>query len=208
MLDFEVLAEDISKLGELTENLTVTDLREFTNEMVDMMLAHLRGVTDTDVVFVPADPAADDPYAAAKEDAYQAWTLGHVIVHATASAEESAFLAAELARGVVYHGRSRYETAWQTITTVEQCRRRLEESRRMRLMSLELWPDEPHLENCYTPWAAVGPINAVGRFVLGLRHDYDHLGQIEDCVRQAKIARDSGAGLTRKRAGDFPLRIL
>jgi hypothetical protein len=38
------------------------------------------------------------------------WTLGHVIVHITASAEESAFLAAELARGVHRRtGRSRFE---------------------------------------------------------------------------------------------------
>ncbi len=52
-----------------------------------------------------------------------------------------------------------------------QCRQRLEESRRMRLASLEMWPDQPYLDNKYVPWPKLGEINAVGRFVLGLRHD-------------------------------------
>jgi hypothetical protein len=33
------------------------------------------------------------------------------------------------------------------------------------------------------------PVNAVIRFVNGLRHDSDHLGQLEDVVRQARAAR-------------------
>jgi hypothetical protein len=65
----------------------------------------------------------------------------------------------------------------------------LEESRRMRLASLEMWPDQSYLENKYVPWPKLGEINAVGRFVLGLRHDWDHLGQIDDIVQQAKVAR-------------------
>jgi hypothetical protein len=32
-------------------------------------------------------------------------------------------------------------------------------------------------------------VNAVIRFVYGLKHDDDHLGQIADIVRQAKVAR-------------------
>ena len=34
------------------------------------------------------DLDADDPYAEAADEATMAWTLGHVIVHATASSEE------------------------------------------------------------------------------------------------------------------------
>ncbi len=55
-----------------------------------------------------------------------AWTLGHVIVHLTASAEEAAFLGAELARGVEPHGRSRYEVPWRTLVTIEGARARLQ----------------------------------------------------------------------------------
>jgi hypothetical protein len=125
------------------------------------------------------------PFAADVAEAKIAWTLGHVIVHTTASSEESAFLAAELARGVEPHGRSRFETPWRTVTTIEQCRRRLEESRRMRLATLDVWPDQPHLDVFYQYAPDRPSYNAFGRFVLGLRHDDDHLGQIAEIVRQA-----------------------
>ena len=117
------------------------------------------------------------------------WTLGHVIVHCTASAEESAAVAAELARGVEYHGRSRYEVPWQEMRTLAGCQQRLEESRRMRLASLAMWPDAPHLENGYEVWPDRPPVNAIGRFVLGLMHDESHLDQIEEIVRQARAVR-------------------
>jgi hypothetical protein len=103
--------------------------------------------------------------------------LGHVIVHTTASAEESAALAAEMARGVEFHGRSRSEIPWRDVTTIAQCRHRLEESRRMRLASLDMWPDEPYLDNRHQPWPGAGRLDAYGRFVLGLLHDDDHLGK-------------------------------
>ena len=112
-----------------------------------------------------------------------------MIVHITASAEESAFLASELARGVEYHGRSRYEVPWKEMRTMEGCRQRLEESRHIRLASLEVWPDKPHLDNEYVAWTDGPVVNAIGRFVLGLMHDDSHLGQIEEIMRQAKFAR-------------------
>jgi hypothetical protein len=110
-------------------------------------------------------------------------------VHITASAEEAAALAAELARGVEYHGRSRYEVPWEEMRTIGGCRQRLEESRRMRLGSLAMWPEEAHLENEYEAWSDGPMVNAMGRFVLGLMHDESHLGQIEEIVRQAQVAR-------------------
>ena len=141
------------------------------------------------VTFVPVDENANDRFAATEDEVKLAWTLGHVVAHTTASAEEAAFLAAELARGVPPHGRSRYETPWQTVTTIDQCRRRLEESRRMRLSSLELWPDVPRLDNICEAWPAGPRVNAIGRFVLGLAHDSDHIGQIAEIARQARAAR-------------------
>jgi hypothetical protein len=156
------------------------------------MLSLIIGCTDADVIFQPIDPAADDPYAE-DDEGEMAWTLGHVIVHATASAEESAALASELARGVELHGRSRSEVPWRSVTTIAQCRHRLEESRRMRLASLDMWPDHPYLDNRYQRGPTAPAINAVGRFVLGLRHDHAHLGQIADVVEQAVAARRAAA---------------
>jgi hypothetical protein len=189
MLDFQALKEKRLRVMELVAGLGPDDLRRLTNEMIDDMLAAIAGCTDADVVFVPVDPEANDPYADNAADAELAWTLGHVIVHATASAEESAALATVLARGAAIHGRSRYETPWQTVTAIAQCRQRLEESRRMRLASLAMWPDHPHLDNCYAPSPTTGEIHCIARFVLGLRHDWDHIGQMREIVRQARAAR-------------------
>jgi hypothetical protein len=191
MLDFTPFRERRRSLQELAAGLTVADLRALTNEMIDTMLALIAACSDDDVTFVPVDEEAYDRYAAVDEELYISWTLGHVIVHTTASAEESAALAAELARGVPFHGRSRAEVPWETVTSIAQCRARLEESRRMRLASLDMWPDVPHLENSYTPHKALGRIGPRARFLLGLLHDDDHLGQIENVVTQAIAARSS-----------------
>jgi hypothetical protein len=187
MLDFTPLRNREMTMAELTADLTPQDLRQLTNEMIDRMLDLIAGCGDAAVIFVPVDPDANDVYAVDSSLENLAWTLGHVIVHATASSEESAFLAAELARGVPFEKRrSRSEIAWEMVTTIAQCRHRLEESRRMRLSSLDLWPDEPYLDNVYYSRPDGPPVNAVGRFVYGLVHDDSHLGQIAEIVRQAK----------------------
>jgi hypothetical protein len=198
VIDFGPVRARKLTLRELARKMTKDDLRAWTDEMVDMMLVLIAGCRDEDVTFVPDDPEAHDRYAASDEEVSLPWTLAHVIVHTTASAEESAALAAELARGIPFHGRSRAEVPWQTVTTIAQCRQRLEESRRMRLASLEMWPDEPHLENTYTPYPALGRVGPIERFLLGLSHDSDHLGQIEELVKQAKAARQ---GTRTERSG-------
>ncbi|MBK9052399.1 MAG: DinB family protein [Chloroflexi bacterium] len=190
MLDFTPVRNKEITLPELTAPLTTTDLRLLTNEMIDTIHNLIDGCLDEDVVFVPSDPQANDSYAIDQSEAQLAWTLGHVIVHTTASAEENAFLGAELARGVSHHGRSRFEVPWETVTTIAQCRQRLEESRRMRLASLDIWPDKPHLDNIYQRDENALKINPVTYFVLGLRHDDSHLEQIAEIVRQAKKVRE------------------
>ena len=187
--DIEAALRKGESLSNRLADLTPDDLRALTNDMVDAMLAHLAGCTDADVRFQPSDPGAQDPPATDPAEAGQAWTLAHVIVHTTASAEEAAFLAAEMARGIPQHGRSRYEVPWQSLTTIAQCRQRLEESRRMRLASLDMWPDAPHREIVQALGPGTEPLNAMGYFVLGLIHDQDHLGQIAEIVRQAHAAR-------------------
>jgi hypothetical protein len=190
MLDFTPVRNKEKTMAQLAEGLTLSDLRDLTNEMVDRQLTLIAECVDADVVFVPNDPTAHDDAAADAADLNLAWTLGHVIVHATASSDEYSFIAAELARGVPFHGRSRAETPWQTMKTVAQCRQRLEESRRMRLASLTIWPDAPHYENTYKPSVDMDPINCVIRFIRGLSHDDSHLAQIAEIVRQAKAARN------------------
>lgn len=188
MLDFNRLRNQEITLAELAAGLTPADLRALTNEMINRQLALIAGCDDAAVTFVPDDPAAYDRYAANPDEERLAWTLGHVIVHVTATSEETAFLAAELARGVAREGRSRYETLWQSVTTIAQCRARLDESRRMRLATLDVWPSAPRLDVTMTYSQRIGPMNAIARFVLGLKHDDDHLGQIVEIVRQAQTA--------------------
>jgi hypothetical protein len=189
MLDFTPVRSREKTMQELTASLSVADLRRLTNEMVDAQLAMIAESTDADVVANIVDPEANDTFAANPEEVGLSWTLGHVIVHTTASSEESAALAVELARGVEFHGRSRSEVPWEAVTTIAQCRARLEESRRMRLASLDMWPDQPYLQNTYEPYAGRGAYNAITRFVGGLSHDDSHLGQIERLVREARALR-------------------
>jgi hypothetical protein len=169
-----------------TSAITKDDLRRLTGVLLDDLQRTLRRCVDADVTFEPIDPLAEDRDAASPDQANQAWTLGHILAHVTASAEESAAVAAEPARGVAYHGRSRREVPWETVTTLTQCRMRLEESRRMRLVSLEMWPARPALENTYTPWEGAPTFNALSCFYLGLRHEAGHLAQLRDVIGQAR----------------------
>ena len=189
MLDFTPVRNKQMTMAQLAEGLTREDLRRLTNEMIAAQLALIAGCADAEVVFVPNDPQAQDDAAADASEANLAWTLGHVIAHATASSEEYAFIAAALARGVDWQGRSRYEAEWKTVTTIEACHQRLADSRRMRLASLDMWPAAPHYENTYQPAADVDPINCVNRFIRGLSHDDSHLAHIAEIVRQAKAAQ-------------------
>jgi hypothetical protein len=174
-------------------NPTPDELDRLTIASIDRFLALLAHATDADVTFVPDDPHALDGAAADPADRHLAWSVAHNIAHATASGEEYAAVAAELARGVEFHGRPRFETPWQTFTTVEACRQRLEESRRMRRASLLMWPHRPDLDRGYTPWERSGWVNAQGIFTWGLAHDQSHHVQVEQILRQAFAAR--GAGL-------------
>ena len=191
MLDFSLLRSKEQTMAQLIAGLTTADLRRLTDEMIDTMHGLIAKSTDADVTFEPSDPGANDSAAATAAEVHMPWTLGHLIVHVTASSEEAAAIAAELARGVPHRGgRSRSEVLWNTVTTIAQCQHRLEESRRMRLASLDMWPDQPNLSNSYLPpWEGAAPVNAVIRFVNGLRHDDDHLGQIADVAGQARAAR-------------------
>ena len=160
ILNFQAVHDEEISFAALVADLTRDDLRDLTNEMINTILGLIAECVDADLVFEPVDPGAHDPFAATPEEVDLAWNLGHVVAHTTASAEEAAAIAAELARGVEYHGRSRSEVPWEEMETITGCRQRLEESRRMRLASLEMWPDQPHLENAYEVWPDKPLVNA------------------------------------------------
>lgn len=185
MLDFTPINTRAVTVQEFVSAMSAADLRTHLSAQIDHILGLLRACTDADVVFQPIDPGANDPAAATSDELNIAWTLGHVIVHLTASYEESAALSAEMARGVAYHGRSRSEVHWATVTTVGQLRHRLEESRRMCLGALDMWPDNPNLDLVGEAWPSGPVIDARGRFLLGLTHADSHIGQIREIIRQA-----------------------
>ena len=182
MLDFTPIRNHSQTFAEFSQGLTKADLQKYTNEMIDTELDIIANATDADVVFLPVDPQAKDTFGKAEEQDL-AWTLGHVVVHATASSEEAAATSSSLARGVAVEGRSRYETPWETLKTVAQLQQRLEESRRIRLAFLETWPDEPHLDLIQE--LPFGRFNAVSRFLTGLLHEDSHLEQLREIMRQA-----------------------
>ncbi len=186
MIDFGPLRRKEASLQDLAKGLSPDDLARLTREMCAAQLAAIEDATDDDVVMVPDDPDAKDTFASNADDVGLSWTLGHVVVHTTASSEESAALALVLARGLPVEGRSRYEVPWQEARTAAFVRNRIEESRRMRLAMLAAWPAEPHLENFYSPYEGRPPMNAMGRFIGGLAHDDSHLEQMRKIMSQAR----------------------
>jgi hypothetical protein len=191
MIDFRPVRDGHLELADLALGLTKADLVRASRALTGDLLDRLRLAEDADLTFVPLDPEANDTFADDTGEVDLAWTLGHVIVHLTASAEEAAFLAAELARGVEPHGRSRYEVPWPTLTTIAAGRERLAESQRMLEASLDVWPDEPHLEVLFTTSRGTTR-NALARFLGGLLHTDAHLEHVSDILGQARAARDSG----------------
>ena len=189
MIDFGPLRRRELSLQDLADALTKDDLAGLTRQMCDLQLSLIDDAEDQDVVFVPEDAEANDTFAARPEDIGLSWTLGHVVVHTTASSEESAALAVVLARGLPVDGRSRYEVPWEQARTVPFIRHRIGESLNMRLSMLAAWPDKPHLDNFYSPYEGRPPMNALGRFLGGLAHDDSHVEQIRKIMVQARQLR-------------------
>jgi hypothetical protein len=195
-IDFSPVDRGEKKLADIAGSLSIADLRAATNESIDRLHAYLDDLTDADVIFDPVDPLANDPYAKPGEE-HIGWNLAHLIVHVTASSEEGATIAAILARGIPFEGRLRYETPWETVRTVAQCQQRLEESRRIRLASLDVFPDRPFLDvyrvvsERFT--ARHGQMNAIASFLFGLHHEVGHYAQFADVRAQALAARQAAS---------------
>jgi len=80
MIDFSPMRD-----GELTylefaarENIGPSELKQLSDESVDLLLGLLDELKDADIVFEPADPDADDPFAVEGEEEI-GWNFGHLI---------------------------------------------------------------------------------------------------------------------------------
>lgn len=191
-IDFSPVDRGEMKLLELSQSLSLDDLRAAHAESVDWMLALIEGLDDADVTFDPIDEQAHDPFAKEGEENI-GWSLAHLIAHVTASSEEGAAFSSLLARGVPAEERPRYETDWQSIKTHAQVVQRLQESKRMRLAYLDTWPDTPFLD-VYRKVSErfterFGLLNASASAIFGLWHEVGHYAQMEDVKRQALAAK-------------------
>jgi hypothetical protein len=172
---------------------TAAQLRAITTAVLDEIAGILGRADDAAVTFIPDDPLANDPFAP-EDERYQGWSMAHLVVHTTASAEEWAAVASILARGIAYtpEPRLRFETDWRTVTTRAQVDARLAESRRMRLGYLDTFPDMPNLtirrELSPRFIERFGEMNAIAAYLFGLRHEVGHLAQMRDALAQAQSA--------------------
>ncbi|MDX1990763.1 MAG: DinB family protein [bacterium] len=196
LLDFSPVQNGQLKILEFSKGFRVDDLRAAANGSIDTLLEILSGLDDTDVTFDPIDPDANDPYAKEGEENI-GWSLAHLVAHVTATCEEWAAYSAVLARGIVYPAepRLRYETPWRDITTHAQCVQRLEESRRMRMAALDMWPDQPFLDvkRELSPRYVerFGEMNAPACFLFGLYHEVGHYDQFREVRRQVLEAKQA-----------------
>lgn len=181
IVDFEALRAGKISFADATSTLKHADLRRATDTLFADLESALAHATDATVVFVPRDAEATD-------GSEQGWSINHVIAHFTSTLEGAAAGAAMLARGVKFEGRLQYETPWETLTTIQSVKARLQESHRMCSAFLNAWPDEPHFDLTMTLIPAFGPMNAIGLDALGIAHAQVHLEQVRDVVRQASAS--------------------
>ena len=165
--------------AEIVARFAHADLVRVVGDLYDAMDAIVADAGEPAATFVPKDPASDDPDG-------NGWTIGHLVAHVTAGLEEAAANGVTLARGVETGDRLRFETPWELLDSMAKVRQRLAESRRMTLGFLQAWPDRPNLSLTTVTAPRLGPVNAVGRQLLGIGHGRGHLDQLREVVRQAR----------------------
>lgn len=181
LIDFQPVMRREMPIEDLAARYTNADLGEALRAYVAFTRGVMSTVTDAEATFVPPDPDANDPYAASEAEQHVGWSLVHLVVHVTASAEEAAAFSSLLARGIAIGGRLRSETPWESVTTVAGALARLDESERMCLGYLAAWPDRPDLATVRilpegSKWR---PPNAPTQFLSGLLHWNNHVQQFE-----------------------------
>ncbi|GLV54798.1 hypothetical protein KDH_16450 [Dictyobacter sp. S3.2.2.5] len=179
-IDLATLRAGTASYTDLTSAISHADLRTETSELFNNIQTIIANATDAAVTLVPEDSQAGE--------GEHGWTLGHVIAHLTASLEEQATTSALLARGFTLEQRFHTETPWESITTVEQLQARLRECNRLCNAYLDAWPDNPDLSATVTRIPFIGPMNAIGCYVLGILHGQMHYDQLKEIMRQAREA--------------------
>ncbi len=179
VLNFEAFRAGKASYADTVRDVTHKDLYNAIDDLFDTIESIIPGLTDMGATFAPHDPDLKD----ASEEAY---TLGHVIVHLTATLEEASSVGSVLARGIAFEGRLRNEVPWQMVRTAQQVHARLRESRRMCRAYLDAWPDAPHLDVTIVRIPTFGPMNAVGMHGLGILHGQSHVEQLREIMRQSK----------------------
>ena len=184
LVDFAAVRAGQITFGDAVRNLQSADLRRALDELFRAVEAALTGASDATIAFTPHDPEATD-------HSEQGWPVSHIVAHVTATLEDTLSGAAMLARGVEIKERLRYETPWESLSTLQKVQARLRESQRMTRALLDAWPDEPHLELTVTLIPQLGPVNAIGLGALGVAHGQMHIDQLRETVRQANAGQGS-----------------
>ncbi len=100
-IDFAAIRAGKSNVQDVADAFTLDDLRQAVEFSIHTMLMHIASCTDADVSFMSLDPEANEELRDANGERL-GWNLSHVIVHATATGEASAFAALDLARGISF----------------------------------------------------------------------------------------------------------
>jgi hypothetical protein len=194
LIDFQPVFQKEKTLLDLANEYDHADLGAALNSYVDFTLQIINGVGDEQATYIPYDSHADDPHALAKADRHIGWSLVHLVMHVTATAEEAAAFSSILARGIAIGGRLRSERNWREVTTCAEAVARLEECRRMCLAYLATWPDRPDLatvrimpENL--SWMKP---NAPISFLAGLLHWHKHIEQFQQVAEQVRACAVQG----------------
>ncbi len=187
LINFQPVYNKEKTLGDLASQYSNADLHAALNSYVDFTIQIINSVSDEQALYIPPDPDANDPYATTEAEHHVGWSLVHLVMHVTASAEEAAAFSSILARGIAIGGRLRSERDWRQVTTCAEAVARLEECRRMCLAYLGTWPDQPDLttvrimpENM--SWMKP---NAPIQFLAGLMHWQAHVEQFQQVAEHA-----------------------
>jgi hypothetical protein len=189
LINFQPVYNKEKTLSDLAGQYGNADLREALNNYVDFTVQIINSISDEEAIYIPLDPGANDPYATTEAERHVGWSLVHLVMHVTASAEEAAAFSSILARGIAIGGRLRSERDWRQVATCAEAVARLEECRRICLAYLSTWPDQPDLDTTRImpdnmSWMKP---NAPIQFLAGLMHWQAHVEQFQKVVEQARV---------------------
>src|SRR5258708_31685287 len=144
LINFQPVYNKEKTLGDLASQYSNADLHAALNSYVDFTIQIINSVSDEQALYIPFDPGANDPYATTEAERHVGWSLVHLVMHVTASAEEAAAFSSILARGIAIGGRLRSERDWRYVATCAEAVARLEECRRICLAYPGTWADHAY----------------------------------------------------------------